>query len=119
MTKSTLPKHVHTRDGAGHLDPAYAKDLEALSEATARARDAPRLGFSDDQLRGDSLAEELGEDFVRVATSGEPDAEDVLDAVTVEEIGGPFVESSAAEELSCDPDGEEPTPKQGVATRHR
>jgi hypothetical protein len=50
------------------------------------------------------LAEELGEDYVRVATSGEPDAEDQLDEVTVEELGGPFVETTAREEVSCDPD---------------
>ena len=39
----------------------------------------------------DDLAEELGEEFVEAATSGQSSAEDNLNAEVPEETGGPFV----------------------------
>lgn len=50
----------------------------------------------------DPLAEMLGEDYVQAATSGESSYAEVADAVTMEELGGPFLESSSAEELADD-----------------
>jgi len=47
----------------------------------------------------DDLAESLAEEFLDAATSGR-DAEEELDAVVPEEIGGPFVETTAAEEFA-------------------
>jgi hypothetical protein len=48
---------------------------------------------------GDDLAELLAEEFLISAVSGEPSQEDARDEVLDEEIGGPFVEASPAEEF--------------------
>lgn len=40
----------------------------------------------------DPLAEMLGEEFVQAATSGEEAYSDDAEAVTTEELGGPFIE---------------------------
>jgi len=47
---------------------------------------------------GDDLAEELGEESVEAATSGQSAAEDNLNAEVPEETGGPFVETTAEAE---------------------
>jgi hypothetical protein len=56
----------------------------------------------------DELAETLAEDFVEAATSGEGPGDDSLDAAAPEEIGGPFVPTSATEELADDTDASNP-----------
>src|SRR5215471_2876472 len=49
----------------------------------------------------DDLAENLAEEFVQGATSGgEPVAEEQNDEVVPEELGGPFIETSAREEFA-------------------
>ena len=48
----------------------------------------------------DDLAEILAEDFLQAATSGEDVAEESGDEVVPEELGGPFVETSAGEEFA-------------------
>jgi hypothetical protein len=49
----------------------------------------------------DDLAENLAEEFLQGATSGgEAVAEEQNDEVTPEELGGPFVETSAREEFA-------------------
>ncbi len=71
----------------------------------------------------DDLAEELAEDFLRSATSGEEAAQEAFDEVVPEEEGGPFVESPASREFADDVDlsnpvGAEPAPlPTAVATR--
>jgi hypothetical protein len=52
----------------------------------------------------DDLAENLAEEFVEAATTGEDRDEELLDATFPEEIGGPFVETAAGEELIDDVD---------------
>ena len=54
----------------------------------------------------DSLAESFGEEFIRSATTGE-DVDDTLylDEEVTEEIGGPFVVSTAEEEFAMDDNG--------------
>jgi len=47
----------------------------------------------------DDLAEELGEESVEAATSGQTSAEDNLNAEVPEETGGPFVETNGASEF--------------------
>jgi hypothetical protein len=47
----------------------------------------------------DDLAEELGEESVEAATSGQTPAEDNLNAEVPEETGGPFVDSTGANEF--------------------
>jgi hypothetical protein len=56
----------------------------------------------------DDLAETLAEDFLRSATTGEDSEDDTMDQIVPEEIGGPFVETSAAEEFALGPDESNP-----------
>jgi len=56
----------------------------------------------------DDLAEGLAEEYVEAATSGEDPDERELDASVPEEIGGPFVETNAEDELAASPDGSNP-----------
>jgi hypothetical protein len=63
----------------------------------------------------DDLAETLAEEFIHSATSGEDQTEAALDQMVPEEIGGPFVETTADEEFADDtdesnPPGTEPEP---------
>ncbi|MFO0757729.1 MAG: hypothetical protein U0359_14625 [Byssovorax sp.] len=48
----------------------------------------------------DDLAEEIAEDFLTSATSGEEAGEDIRDAVVPEDFGGPFVPTSAKTEFA-------------------
>ena len=48
----------------------------------------------------DDLAEILGEQFVERATTGEEEAEEMLDQEVPEERGGPFVPSTAGAEFA-------------------
>jgi len=56
----------------------------------------------------DDLSEALAEEFVEAATSGEDQDEETRDAIVPEEVGGPFVETTAAEELSDSADDANP-----------
>jgi hypothetical protein len=56
----------------------------------------------------DDLAEILAEDFVQAATSGEDVAEGSGDEVVPEELGGPFIETSAGEEFAAGTDESNP-----------
>jgi hypothetical protein len=94
------------RDGAGHLDPKYATDLMAQSGIH---EDEGGRGFLKHTTRSkDDLAEELGEEFVRGATSGEADGEDSLNQVVDEETGGPFVGSTGGTEFAEGTDASNP-----------
>lgn len=44
----------------------------------------------------DTLAENLAEEFLESATSGEERGEEALNAMVSEEIGGPFIETDSA-----------------------
>jgi len=74
-----------TRDAAARSDTADA--------FIADPSDGP-VNVSDD------LAETLAEEFVRSATTGEDTGDEVRDQFVTEEIGGPFVESTADEEFA-------------------
>lgn len=56
----------------------------------------------------DELAQELAEDFLRSATSGEYTGEDRLNREVPEESGGPFVVHSARSEFARDVDASNP-----------
>src|SRR5262245_30227561 len=56
----------------------------------------------------DDLAESMAEEFLEAATRGNEVAEEVLDEVVPEEIGGPFVETTAAEEFAAGVDESNP-----------
>jgi len=55
----------------------------------------------------DDLAENLAEDYLQAATQG-MEVEEDHDQVVPEELGGPFVETSAAEEFALDTDEANP-----------
>ena len=110
MTDAKKP--IVRRDATGHLDPKYAADLRAKSKEGA-SKDDDRAFLGGKQRAHDSLAENLGEEFVKSATSGEESGEDDLNAVTTEESGGPFIVTSAGEEMADGTDASNP----GDATR--
>ena len=56
---------------------------------------------------GDDLAENLAEDYLQAATQG-MEVEEDHDQIVPEEIGGPFVETTAAEEFAHDTDEANP-----------
>lgn len=56
----------------------------------------------------DDLAEGLAEDFLEAATTAQAPDEEFLDSSYPEEIGGPFVETSAAEEMAGGTDASNP-----------
>lgn len=56
----------------------------------------------------DDLAEALGEEFVIAATTGEEMVDQDLHDVVSEEIGGPFIETTGAEEFATEPDSMNP-----------
>jgi hypothetical protein len=87
---------VRRRDGAGHLDPKYARDLLEKSGVP----EAQEKSFVDRPRSKDDLVEELGEEFVEQATSAEHEGEDVLDQEVPEDRGGPFVETTAEDEFA-------------------
>lgn len=56
----------------------------------------------------DSVAALVGQGFVSSATNAEDVREDVLDGVTIDEYGGPFLEVDGSEELADDEDESNP-----------
>jgi hypothetical protein len=95
---------VHRRDGAGHLDPTYAQGL--LAQSSPREKD-PEAFVGGGEVK-DDLAEEMGEEFVDTATTGEHEAQDVADEVTAEERGGPFVVTTGGTEFADGVDASNP-----------
>jgi len=97
---------VRRRDAAGHIDPDYAADL--MAQRGVSDRDDTPTGFIEQPRSDDDLAENLGEEFVESATSGENQEEEVLDQEVPEERGGPFVESTAGTEFAWGTDASNP-----------
>ena len=88
------------RDGAGHLDPNYEALLRAGSGgSTSRKEEHAFLG---QPWSTDPVAEERGGEFVVSVTSGQDDAQGLLDRTMPEEEGGPFVETSGKTEFAYD-----------------
>src|SRR2546430_1401726 len=52
----------------------------------------------------EDLSDDLAEQFVEAATTGQDADEQQLDSTVPEEIGGPFVETTAAEEIAFNED---------------
>lgn len=61
----------------------------------------------EDATTGSGMPQFLGREFVLAATSGEAHMAEGMDEILSEEVGGPFIETSASEEfgslLSFDP----------------
>jgi hypothetical protein len=96
--KKTRSK-IQRRDGSGHLDPEYKALLLAASEGTSRDNAPAFLGRP---WSADPVAEERGGEFVASVTSGQDDAQEILDRTLPEEEGGPFVETSGRTEFAYD-----------------
>ena len=108
MVKSTKPAPVlQRRDATGHLTPQYAAELLSHRGELGAPNDDRAFGTS--AIRRDALAEELGESFLRTATSGgEDDGDEALDEVSPEEMGGPFIVTTGATEFAHDTDESNP-----------
>lgn len=97
--KSSKKSVVHRRDGAGHLDPAYAQRLREQSEMSGKDAEDARAFLGSAASRED-LSLELGKEFVANATSGEDQTTERLQSRMLEEEGGPFVETGASTEFA-------------------
>ncbi len=94
---------VRRRDGAGRIDPRYARELLAKARETRNSddqNDEAAFAFLKGARPIDSLARERGETFVQAATSGEESEAEWRDQITAEEVGGPFVVTNASEEFA-------------------
>ena len=98
MTKSG--ELVKRRDATGHLDPKYGRDLLAKAREGRSADGEVTEAFISGTESAEELSEELGEAFLESATSGEQSQPERLDRVTSDELGGPFVVSSARREFA-------------------
>jgi hypothetical protein len=100
MSKPREP--VKRRDATGHLDPQYERELLAKaregrnSDGDAEATHA----FISGSASAEELSEELGEAYLESATSGDQSEADRHERVTPDEVGGPFVPSSARREFA-------------------
>jgi len=97
-------KALRREDRAGHLDPKYVKKLRAQSGRTTR-KEATRGAF---KVKEDDLAEELGQEVVGKATTGEDEGEDVANQSVEEDVGGPFVVTTGGEEFADGTDESNP-----------
>jgi hypothetical protein len=104
VAKSATRKPVRRFDRPGHLDPHYAAELRRQSAP----QESEPHAFLDEPRARDDLAEERGEEVIEKATTGEDEAEEMLDQVVPEEQGGPFVETNAAQEFAHDTDASNP-----------
>jgi hypothetical protein len=96
--KAPAKAPVQRRDGSGHVNPEHAARLLRLSRETHET-DEDR-GFVKGPRSGEAIAEEFGEGAVSNMTSGEDSLPDAMDEDSDEETGGPYVETSAAEEFA-------------------
>jgi hypothetical protein len=95
---------VVRRTAAGHIEPKYGAELLARSGRP----DDEGQSFLSGPRSGDDLAEELGEEFVETATTGEYEGEASLNQVVDEETGGPFIQTSGATEFAGGTDASNP-----------
>ena len=88
------------------------RERPLLAPRGARQRSDDANAFMPDPEDGparirDDLAEDLAEDYLQAATQG-MEVEEIHDQVVPEEIGGPFVETTAADEFAHDTDEANP-----------
>jgi len=95
---------LRREDRPGHLDPRYAAELRSRSD---RPPADPKSFLSRNRSK-DDLVEELGEEFVGTATSGEYEGEDAQNQYVTEERGGPFVETTGGQEFAGGTDPSNP-----------
>jgi hypothetical protein len=103
-TAKAKPAVVRRRDRPGHIDPKYGKELRTRSEPP---EPDPESFFGGPHAT-DDLSEEMGEEVVSTATTGEYEAEQVREQDVPEEVGGPFVETTGREEYGHGTDPSNP-----------
>lgn len=107
MDSPTKPsKPIKRRDGGGHINARYARELLAKARETRNDTQTARAAhaFIPGPHSRDELAEHLGEAFIETATSGEESEAGHHERITDEENGGPFVETLAGEEFASGTD---------------
>jgi hypothetical protein len=118
-------KPIKRRDAQGRIDPRYARDLLEKARETRNPDDSPEAthAFLKGPSSHEALAEEFGEAFVEAVTSGEESEAGRHEEVTLEENGGPFIETSGNEEFAVGTDESniatatrEPLPRTSKAT---
>jgi hypothetical protein len=98
-----------SRAGGRHARPAgSAKE----NQVHVRRSDDADAFIRDPESRpvhsSDILADTLGREFVKAATTGEDMADEDLEQEVPEEVGGPFLESEASREYDPHPDESNP-----------
>jgi hypothetical protein len=112
--RSSAPKRAASANAApSKRNTAKGKQLPAWNEIEIDEQrenaGRPEPAFlTDEAYADDDLAEELGEEFVLTATSGEQAAEDLRNQDVPEELGGPFVETSGRKEFAYGSDPSNP-----------
>ena len=102
--KAVAKPPIQRRDRPGHIDPKYARELRTHSEPP----EADPESFFGGPHAKDDLSEEMGEEVVATATTGEYEAEEVREQEVSEEVGGPFVETTGREEFGHGTDPSNP-----------
>ena len=102
------PKRPRGKTAAPQPD-AASREARPAFEPHAHPRSDDADAFMPDPGDGparikDDLAESLAEEYLQAATRGNDADEEHLEGVVPEEIGGPFIETSAAEEFANDTD---------------
>lgn len=95
------------RDPTGHMNPKVAAGLRAQSQAHDSVKPSADLAFLT-ETSSEPLAEQLGANYIRSALAGEETTEDARDGTTTEELGGPFIETSAETEIAFGVDTSNP-----------
>jgi hypothetical protein len=98
---------VRRRDASGHINARYGAELLRMSGAKGKGANAD-VAFVRGSRTRDDLAEELAEEAVHEATTGEHEGQDLLGQVVPEERGGPFVISAAGAEFAAGTDASNP-----------
>jgi hypothetical protein len=107
-----MKKRGSARDGDARR-PAADEGAERERPVASSERRDSGDAFMDDPGSGpavidDDLAESLAEEFIVSATTGEDSGDEAMDRIVPEEIGGPFIETSASEEFADDIDEANP-----------
>ena len=105
-TRAPRKRPVKRRDGVGRIDPKYARELLAKARETRNDDNLPENNhaFLKASRAGEPLAREQGENFLETVTSGEEHEPERRDRVTPDEVGGPFVVTTAGEEFATGTD---------------
>jgi len=106
QSRARPPSAKGTRPSQRKRLPAW-NEIEIDEQRESAGRQEPAF-LSDGAFAEDDLAEELGEEFVMTATSGEQAAEDLRNQDVPEEVGGPFVETSGSTEFAYGSDPSNP-----------